>query len=191
MSSALSAAAPLAIGLSFGWCLQRAGLAHYDRIVNVFRFRDLAVLKFLLTALVTAAIGIRALQSLKLATSVPVPTTYVAGNLLGGLIFGVGMALAGFCPGTIAAGAGEGRLDYVIPGGLGLYTGAVVFGLAYPRVMPALSGWARKGEVTLPDWIRVEPWLLIALFVELSLLTFHLLERRSPRRPAVSARETV
>jgi outer membrane protein OmpA-like peptidoglycan-associated protein len=110
-------------------------------------WRTFAVLKFLLTALVTAAVGIHALESLGLAVSVPLPRTYVVGNVLGGLVFGVGMALAGFCPGTIAAGAGEGRLDYVIPGDLGLYTGAVVFGVACPRMMPALSGWAREGEV--------------------------------------------
>ena len=126
MSASASTVAPLAIGFFFGGCLQKAGLAHYDRIVNVFRLRDFSVLKFLLTALVTAAIGIRALQSLGLASTVPIPSTYVVGNLLGGLIFGVGMALSGFCPGTVAAGAGEGRLDYVLPGGLGLYTGAVV-----------------------------------------------------------------
>ena len=54
-----------------------------------------------------------------------VPATYIVGNLVGGLIFGVGMALAGFCPGTCAAGAGEGKLDYLIPGLLGFLTGAV------------------------------------------------------------------
>jgi hypothetical protein len=177
MSASASTVAPLAIGFFFGGCLQKAGLAHYDRIVNVFRLRDFSVLKFLLTALVTAAIGIRALQSLGLASTVPIPSTYVVGNLLGGLIFGVGMALSGFCPGTVAAGAGEGRLDYVLPGGLGLYTGAVVYGLAYPRVMPALSGWARAGDVTLADWLRVEPWLVIVLFVEVALITFYVLER--------------
>lgn len=179
MNTPWSVGAPLAVGLLFGWCLQKAGLAHYDRIVNVFRFRDLAVLKFLLTALVTAAVGIQSLQSLGLAASVPVPTTYVVGNLVGGLIFGVGMALSGFCPGTVAAGAGEGRLDYVIPGGLGLYTGAVVFGVWYPRMMPRLAGWARAGEVTLADWLHVEPWLLLALFVETTLITFYILERGS------------
>lgn len=50
--------APLLIGFMFGWLLQKAGLSRYERIVNVFRFHDLAVLKFLLSALVTAAVGI-------------------------------------------------------------------------------------------------------------------------------------
>jgi uncharacterized protein len=177
MSAAMDMVAPLLVGFAFGGCLQKAGLSRYERIVNVFRFRDLAVLKFLLSALVTAAIGIRILQGLGLAVSVPIPTTYVAGNLIGGVIFGIGMSLSGFCPGTVAAGAGEGRLDYLVPGGLGLFTGAVVYGLVYEQVMPVLSRWGRAGNVTFSDLMHVEPWLVIILFVELTLGTFYWVER--------------
>jgi hypothetical protein len=180
----MNTVAPLLVGFAFGWLLQKAGLSRYERIVNVFRFRDLAVLKFLLSALVTAAIGIRVLQSLGLATtSVPIPATYLAGNMLGGVVFGVGMALSGFCPGTVAAGAGEGRLDYLIPGGLGLYTGAVVYGLAYERVMPVLSGWGRAGNPTFSDLLHVEPWLVIVMFAEVACLTFYVVERGAFTRP--------
>ena len=110
------------------------------------------------------------------------PTTYLGGNLLGGLVFGIGMALSGFCPGTVAAGVGEGRLDYLIPGGLGLYMGSVAYGVAYEWFMPTISRWGRMGVITLADWLRVEPWLLVALLAELSLLTFCLVEhvRRPP-----------
>jgi hypothetical protein len=170
--------APLLIGVAFGWLLQKAGLSRYDRIVNVFRFRDLTVLKFLLSALVTAAIGVQILHAFHPGVDVPVPTTYVVGNVVGGAVFGVGMALSGFCPGTVAAGVGEGRLDYLFPGGLGLYTGTIVYGLNYERIMPALSRWGRMGAVTFADVFHVEPWLVIALFAELSLLTFYLVERR-------------
>src|ERR1019366_4979883 len=109
----------------------------------------------LLSALVTAAIGIRVLQNLGLATTVPIPATYLAGNMLGGVVFGVGMALSGFCPGTVAAGAGEGRLDYLIPGGLGLYTGAILYGLEYERVMPWLSRLGNVGNITIASLIHV------------------------------------
>jgi hypothetical protein len=184
------ALAPLAIGFGFGWSLQKAGLAHYDRIVNVFRLRDLSVLKFLLTALVTAAVGIRVLQDAGLAVNVPIPTTYLLGNVIGGLVFGAGMALSGFCPGTVAAGAGEGRLDYLVPGGLGLYTGAVVYGLIYQRVMPTLFRAGNLGASTFAKLLTVEPWLVIALFVELAMLTFYVIERGMKRTlhcPSTSA----
>ncbi len=87
---------PLVLGFGFGWALQKAGLGKYHKIVNVFRFTDLAVLKFMLTALAVAMVGVFGLDTLGLITLPTVPATYVVGNLVGGLIFGVGMAGAGF-----------------------------------------------------------------------------------------------
>lgn len=87
---------PLVIGFGFGWSLQKAGLTKYHKIVNVFRFTDLAVLKLMLTALAVAMVGTFALSSLGWVSLPAVPATYVVGNLVGGLIFGVGMAGAGF-----------------------------------------------------------------------------------------------
>ncbi len=87
---------PLVLGFGFGWSLQKAGLSKYNKIVNVFRFTDLAVLKFLLTTLVVSMVGVFGLHALGLIQLPTVPATYAVGNLVGGLIFGVGMAGAGF-----------------------------------------------------------------------------------------------
>lgn len=173
----MNVVAPLAIGFAFAWLLQRAGLSRYARIVGVFRFRDLIVLKFLLTAILTGAIGLRVLESLGLAEELPLPTTYVAGNVLGGVIFGVGMALSGFCPGTVAAGAGEGRLDYLVPGMLGLLVGALVYGLTYDTVMPVLATLWNAGPVTFADLAHADPIWLVVVFAELTALLFYALER--------------
>ncbi len=127
----------LVLGVFFGFALNKAGLTHYTKIVNVFRLNDMAVLKFMMTALVVTMLGVYPLRMLGVITFPTVPATYIVGNLVGGLIFGVGMALAGFCPGTCAAGAGEGKLDYLIPGLLGFLTGAAIFGLTYDKVFPA------------------------------------------------------
>jgi uncharacterized membrane protein YedE/YeeE len=86
----------LVLGVFFGFSLNKAGLTRYNKIVNVFRFTDLAVLKFMMTALVVAMGGLYALRALGLISFPNIPATYIAGNLLGGLIFGVGMALAGY-----------------------------------------------------------------------------------------------
>lgn len=86
----------LVLGVFFGFSLNKAGLTKYDKIVNVFRFTDLAVLKFMMTALVVAMAGLYSLRGLGLVTFPAVPATYIVGNLIGGLIFGVGMALAGY-----------------------------------------------------------------------------------------------
>ena len=87
---------PLILGLGFGWALQKAGLTKYHKIVNVFRFTDLAVLKFMLTTHAVAMVGVFGLSTFGLITLPTVPATYVVGNLVGGLVFGVGMAGAGF-----------------------------------------------------------------------------------------------
>lgn len=175
--------APFGIGLCFGWLLEKAGLARYDCIVNVFRFRDFSVIQFLLSALVVGAIGLQALLSLGLTRSLPVPATFLVGNFAGGLVFGVGMALAGLCPGTIAAGIGEGRVDYLVPGSLGLIFGALLLGVGYARLFALLARSVRVGA-TLPGLFGVNPWLIIALLVELAGLIFYLVERAEHRRSA-------
>ncbi|MEN8242974.1 MAG: YeeE/YedE thiosulfate transporter family protein [Chloroflexota bacterium] len=86
----------LGLGVLFGFSLNKAGLTKYSKIVNVFRFTDLAVLKFMMTALIISMTGLYSLRGLGLITFPAVPATYVVGNLVGGLIFGVGMALSGY-----------------------------------------------------------------------------------------------
>lgn len=87
---------PILIGFGFGFALQKAGLTYYRNIVNVFRFTDLTVIKFMMTAIVVAMVGVFALNAIGGMALPVVPATYIIGNLVGGLIFGVGMAGAGF-----------------------------------------------------------------------------------------------
>ncbi len=86
----------LVLGLFFGFALNKAGLTQYNKIVNQFRFTDMAVLKFMMTALVVAMVGLYGLRGLGLVTFPTVPATYIVGNLAGGLLFGAGMALTGY-----------------------------------------------------------------------------------------------
>lgn len=172
----------LFLGVFFGFSLNKAGLTKYHKIVNVFRLTDLAVLKFMMTALVVSMIGLYVLRGLGLVTFPAVPATYVVGNLVGGLIFGVGMALAGFCPGTCAAGAGEGKLDYLIPGVLGFVVGAVLYGLTYSQVFPQISAIANLGGVVIPDLWNLNPYLTVLTFALMALLLFYLIDRMGMHR---------
>jgi hypothetical protein len=177
----MSVLLPLAIGLAFGWLLHKAGLARYDRIAGLYRLHDLAVLEFMLAGLATAAVGIVILQALGGAGDVPVPATPLAAALIGGMIFGVGMAWSGFCPGTVGAGIGEGRLDYLIPGSLGLVAGSIAYGLAWPAVAPALARIGNLGATTIPTLLGVAPWLVAVLLVELVVGVLYLVLRRPPQ----------
>jgi uncharacterized membrane protein YedE/YeeE len=167
----------LVVGVFFGISLNKAGLTKYHRIVNVYRFTDMTVLKFMMTALVVSMGGLYALRGLGLITFPNVPATYIVGNLVGGIIFGFGMALSGYCPGTAAAGAGEGKLDYLVPGLLGFLVGAVIYGLTYQQVFPQISALANYGNAIIPDLWNVSSFLFIVMFTLMSLLLFYLIER--------------
>lgn len=86
---------PLIIGFLFAFSLQKAGLGHYHRIVNQFRFKDNTIMKFMMSGISVGLVGIFTLKDLGLLQLDQVPSTYVVGNLVGGLLFGVGMAIAG------------------------------------------------------------------------------------------------
>lgn len=175
---------PLILGIAFGFSLNKAGLTKYHKIVNVFRLVDLAVLKFMMTALVVSMSGLFFLRGLGLVTFPSVPATYVVGNVVGGLIFGVGMALSGYCPGTCAAGAGEGKLDYLIPGVLGFLVGAGIYGLTYQDVFPRISEIANSGNVVIPDLWHLSPFLTVLLFALMAVFLFYLIDRASLHRKA-------
>ncbi len=77
-------------------------------------------------------------------------------------------------------------MDYLIPGLLGFLSGAILFGLTYQSVYPAISKIANLGNVTLPEALHVNPWLVIIFFAEISLLLFYWLARKGdPRKDVI------
>jgi hypothetical protein len=169
--------APIFIGFLFGFLLHKSGMTRYHKIVNVFRFTDMTVLKFMLSALVVGMIGIYFLVNTGLVPNMPITATHLVRNLLGGLLFGVGMAGAGVCAAPVAAGSGEGRLDYIIPGIGGMLAGALLFGLTYQAVYLQINKLTTEARLVIPDAIDVNAWLVIALFTAVTLLLFYILER--------------
>ncbi|MDR3052955.1 MAG: YeeE/YedE family protein [Coriobacteriales bacterium] len=166
----------LALGLVFGFLLQKAGLTHYDKVVNQFRFRDFTLMKFMLSAILVAMVGIYALKDLGLLEIASLPETYSVGNIVGGLIFGAGMAIAGMCPGTVLTGAGQGNLDYLVAGGLGFVTGGMLFGATYETLFLPLLDLAPPEALTLETALRVNHWLFIAIFALMVAVFFWLTE---------------
>lgn len=84
------------LGILFGFSLNKAGLTKYSKIANQFRFTDMTVMKYIMTALTTAMVGLFGLHGLGLISFPAIPSTYVVGNLGGGLLFGIGMSLVGY-----------------------------------------------------------------------------------------------
>ena len=133
---------PLLVGFAFGWVLQKGKLGRYETIVNVFRFTDLTVVKFLVSALMVGMFGIQALVSLGLARRGHPQSRRPTSSATSWAASSSGRAWRS--RGSVRArwprGRGKGRLDNAIAGSLGLYTGAVVFGVAYPRLYPRRDG---------------------------------------------------
>jgi hypothetical protein len=73
-------------------------------------------------------------------------------------------------------------MDYIVPGLLGFLVGAVIYGLTYDQVFPAISAIANYGNTTMPDLWNVSPFLTILLFGLMSLLLFYLIDRVSWQR---------
>jgi hypothetical protein len=169
---------PLGLGFLFGWMLHKAGLTHHSRIVGVYRLRDMTVIQFMLTALVVAAFALQGAVDLGVSRPVPIPATFLVANLVGGMVFGVGMATAGYCTGTVVAQAGEGRLDAWVGGLSGLIVGALAFGLLQPHIMPALTRTGALGRATLANLTGARPWLVLIVFGQIVALVLYGLARR-------------
>jgi len=151
----------LCVGILFGFLLQKGGVTSYDVIVGQLLLENFTVVKVMLSAVIVAMIGIHLLVRFGYAELHVVPGSW-GSNLIGGLIFGVGFALLGLCPGTVAGAAGTGALDALIGGIPGMLVGSGLFITLYPKVKPLLCR-APFAAQTLPDLLRVNRWIVIVL----------------------------
>src|SRR6266508_1076409 len=122
-SAATSLAIALALGLGFGFSLERAGFGSARKLTAVFYLHDMAVVKVMFTA--------------------------IAAQTLGGLLFGAGFIVGGYCPGTSVAAIATGRKD-----GLSFALGMLAGVVAYAELTPGIDGWIKagsEGELTLPS----------------------------------------
>jgi hypothetical protein len=85
----------LITGILFGFILQKAQVTKYQKIVAFFRLADLTVLKVMLGGVLVGMIGVYFLHDLGLV-NLHIKPTVLGANILGGVIFGVGMLLLGF-----------------------------------------------------------------------------------------------
>lgn len=140
----------LALGIGFGFSLERAGFGSARKLTAVFYLHDMAVVKVMFTAIVTAMVGLAALSamgSLDLEELYVEPTHFAAQGL-GGLIFGAGFIIGGYCPGTAIAAMATGRKD-----GMTFALGMLAGVLAYAELTPGIDAWIKsgaQGELTLP-----------------------------------------
>jgi len=165
------------VGIGFGWCLERAGLGSATKLMGQFHLTDMAVFKVMFSAIVTAMLGLFWLSRLGAVdvSRVYVPETFVLPQLVGGLVFGAGMALAGLCPGTSCVAAATGRGDGLVVVG-GFFAGVLATGLALPA-MAGLYQRGARGRLTLDTLFGMDSGSLILVVVAAALAGFIVAEQ--------------
>ena len=148
------------VGIIFGFLLQKGGVTRYEVIVGQLLLADFTVLKVMASAVITGMIGVHLLKSLGLASLHPKPGS-VGSSVLGGLIFGVGFGLLGYCPGTIAGAVGQGSIDALLGGFCGVLLGAGIFAVIYPRLEETMLKKGEFGDKTIPEILGVNSWLVV------------------------------
>lgn len=145
----------LLIGAAFGTVLVVSGLADVRRIFDMLRLKDITLMKVIFTALAAGMAGIALLDSAGLAHT-SVKTLHVLAVGIGGLVFGLGFALTGYCPGSALAASAQGRRDalFVVLGGL---AGTAAFTALYDVLEPVLVKPMTYGKPTVATWLGVSP----------------------------------
>ena len=166
----------LLIGFAFGFFLQKGGVTKYDVIVGQLRLIDFTVVQIILTSIIVTMLGISILKPMGII-EVKTKSGSIKNSVIGGLIFGVGFGILGYCPGTVAGAVGNGYLDALTGGVLGMLTGSAIFAWLYPMLKE--KKWLTKdqhSEASLFDTIKGHPLkvtLPLAVFFSVILMLIH------------------
>jgi uncharacterized membrane protein YedE/YeeE len=136
------------LGTAFGFILSRSGAADYNYIQGMFLFENFQLYGIIATAVALTAPGVWLIKRRgRTATGRPIEIELKPlhrGNIVGGLLFGVGWSIAGMCPGPIFVNIGEGKV-YALAALAGALVGAGLFGAIYVRI----QNWFRLPPLAL------------------------------------------
>lgn len=183
LDSAQSLLLSLLLGALFGFWLERAGFGSSKKLTAIFYFEDFAVLKVMFAAMATAALvlaGLHAGGKLDL-NSLYVPATRYGPQALGGLIFGAGFLLGGWCPGTAAVGLASGRIDAL------LFLGGAGLGSLGYALLPHFAATSDAcGSCGMHEWMGISPLAGAVVLLAVALAAFAAAEtvERRKRTPA-------
>lgn len=153
------------IGFVFGFALFHAGFTDSRRIAWAFYFKDVGVPVVMFSAIVTGMLGLWGLSLIgviEIAEVYMLPT-FLAPMAVGGVLFGIGMALGGYCPGTAAAAVATGKIDGIVFI-VGFLIGSLVFGDLFPV-------WGDFYNSNYMGAFRLDQWLDISLGVMVLAIT--------------------
>lgn len=171
--------AGLVFGLAFGFLLQKGGVGKFNVLIGQLLLQDFTVAKVMLTAIVVGMVGVFALHHFA-KVNLHIKPTRIGANIIGGLLFGAGFALMGYCPGTAAAALGQGSWDALF-GMAGLVAGSWIFAEFSASLKRTVEKWGDLGKVLLPDLLHVPRGVFVVIFAGLLTVGLFVLERVFPR----------
>ena len=174
MSLAFAITIGLAMGIVFGFALEKSRVFEPGIIVGQMQLRNFIMLKIFLTAVATGAVVLAVLNGLGYVKLQPKAALYSA-DIIGGLILGAGIALAGACPGTMLAQVGAGYRDaiFTLIGGI---FGAVVYSYATPMLSKTFLAQG-GGKLILSDLVGIPYWQGALILAALLVVVLIVLER--------------
>ena len=166
----------LITGILFGFLLQKGEVLRYDKQIGALRLQDMTIVKFMLSHIAVAMVGVYFLYDLGIV-KLSIKSTILGGVVIGAIIFGIGWGLLGYCPGTSLGALGEGRIDALWGIG-GMLVGAGVYAEAYPYLQKTVLTWGDYGKITIPQVLGVNHWLVIVPFILLTVMLFRWFEKK-------------
>ncbi|NLV26424.1 MAG: YeeE/YedE family protein [Methanomicrobiales archaeon] len=154
----------LLIGIGFGFCLQKGGVTLYDTIIGQLLLTDFTVVKVMVSAVIIGMIGIHLMKSMGWV-QFHTFTGSIGSSLIGGLIFGLGFALLGYCPGTVAGAIGQGQVDALLGGAIGIIIGTGIFAHFYPIINSKIHSIGIFPVETIPELIHLPRFIVTGLMV--------------------------
>jgi uncharacterized membrane protein YedE/YeeE len=149
--------AGLLFGIIFGVLLHRGGVTDFNVIVKQFLFRDFTVLKVMFTAIAVGGVGVYVLHGQELANFHIKPAAMLA-VVAGAFLFGIGMVVYGYCPGTGVAAIATGKVDALV-GFLGMIAGAALYAFNYDWIAANILPIGNLGKKRLPDLAAFPEWV--------------------------------
>jgi uncharacterized membrane protein YedE/YeeE len=161
-----------AIGIGFGFMLERGGFGSARILAAQFYLGNMRVLKVMFTAILTAMLGVYYLSVIGFVdlSLIYISTTYLVPQVLGGLILGVGFVIGGYCPGTSMVAFSTGKIDGLVYI-LGVAAGIFVFGEMYPLIEGFVNS-TDMGSLTLPSFFGLSYGLVVFLVVVMAIGAF-------------------
>ena len=178
-STTLGLVLAVAFGFIFGLLLHRGGVTSYNVIVNQFRFKDFTVLKIMFTAIVIGGIGVALLNGGGMAKW-HVKEADMLGIVIGSALFGFGMVVYGYCPGTGIAAVATGSVHALV-GLFGMLAGGIAYAYSFPWINAHILTVGKLGKARLPEITHTPQWIWYAALVGIAIVVFGLLEWIGPK----------